>query len=66
MGRSLAKGVVNPTGGVGRDPKGSWHINLVTQGSGQQRNRSLLASDRAGGRATMGSRLRMFAAYDLL
>ena len=30
MGRSLAKSVVNPTGGVGRDQKGSWRINLVT------------------------------------
>ena len=30
MGRSLAKGVINLTGGVGRDPEGSWRINLVT------------------------------------
>ena len=30
MGRSLAKRVINPTGGVGRDPIGSWRINLVT------------------------------------
>jgi hypothetical protein len=28
MGRSLAKEVVNPTGGVGRDPKVSWRINF--------------------------------------
>jgi hypothetical protein len=32
MGRSLASGVVNLTGGVGRVPKGLWRINLVTTG----------------------------------
>ena len=34
MGRSLAKGVVNPTGGVGRDPKGSRRINPCNTSSG--------------------------------
>jgi hypothetical protein len=53
MGQSLAKGVVNPTGGVGRDPKGSWRINLVTLPL-SQRQKGKFAPKRKGYRHVWG------------